>query len=246
MNNLELLKVYQFDKKERLGCLYDGGYVIAQLDCSYDCYISAGVGYDDKFSIEFIDKYGINALDCFAFDGTVESYPYPEVHDTHKINFVQKNIATHNDENHTNLDELLNKYENIFLKMDIEGGEFPWINSLNDSELTKLKQIVIEIHGLSGDSFGTSYNNKVTCLEKLANTHYLVHAHGNNYSHILNGIPDVIELTYIQKRYFDTPPPLNSLPLPAPGLDFSNKDHSSDYDLNHYPFVFHETTETTN
>ena len=43
MNNLELLKVYNFDKKIRCGVNSDGGYVIAELDGDYDCYISAGI-----------------------------------------------------------------------------------------------------------------------------------------------------------------------------------------------------------
>jgi len=43
MNNLELLRVYHFDKKIRCGLNSDGGYVIAELDGDYDCYISAGI-----------------------------------------------------------------------------------------------------------------------------------------------------------------------------------------------------------
>lgn len=43
MNHLELLKVHHFEKKIRLGSRMDGGYVIAELDGGYDCYVSAGI-----------------------------------------------------------------------------------------------------------------------------------------------------------------------------------------------------------
>lgn len=39
MNNPEVLKVYNFDKKNRCGANHDGGYVIAELEGGYDLYI---------------------------------------------------------------------------------------------------------------------------------------------------------------------------------------------------------------
>ena len=77
--------------------------------------------------------------------------------------------------------------------------------------------------------------NKVKCLSKLSNLFYLIHAHGNNYSPIINGIPDVIELTYVNKNYFTTVPRSNKKSLPSK-LDFPNK-KANDVDLNFYPFV---------
>jgi uncharacterized Rossmann fold enzyme len=90
--------------------------------------------------------------------------------------------------------------------MDIEGGEYPWLLQIDETQLNKFKQIVIEFHGITNDSWGCNYNDKVKCLEKLLNTHYLIHAHGNNYGPVQNNIPDVIELTYVNKNYFETPP----------------------------------------
>ena len=60
MNNLELLQVYNFDKKCRLGEKNDGGYVIAELNGEYDCYISAGISNEESFSRDFINKYNMN------------------------------------------------------------------------------------------------------------------------------------------------------------------------------------------
>ncbi len=237
MNNLELLKVYHFDKKVRYGNNSDGGYVFGDLYGGYDCYISAGVSDDESFSRDFIKKYKMNEYNSFAFDGTVKTYPY---HHTKNISFINKNINTFQDDNNTDLSFLMNKYNNIFLKMDIEGGEYPWILSLNNDQMNKFKQIVIEIHGITlknGSWCNYNYIDKMKCFEKLSNTHYIIHAHGNNNGSVVNNIPDVIELTYVNKNYFTDVPPLNTIPLPIPNLDFKNNHQNDEIHLNCYPFV---------
>jgi hypothetical protein len=78
---------------------------------------------------------------------------------------------------------------------------------------------------------------EIKCLQKLKNTHYLIHAHGNNNSPVFNNIPDVIELTYINKKYFKYIPRFNTVSLPILNLDFPNNNQTLDINLNHYPFV---------
>lgn len=234
MNNLELLKVYNFDKKVRCGTTSDGGYVLAELDGGYDCYISAGISDEESFSRDFINKYNMNKDNSYGFDGTIKDYPYRY---TNKISFIKKNIHNINDDKHTNLSFLTEKYNNIFLKIDIEGCEYPWLLEIDETRLDKFKQIVIEFHGITNDGWGCNYSDKIRCLEKLAQTHYIVHAHGNNHGPVVNCIPDVIELTYVNKKYFDSPPKLNERPLPIPKLDFSNIGGPYDINLNFYPFV---------
>ena len=234
MNNLDLLKVYNFSNKSRYGINKDGGYVIANLNCTYDCYISAGVSNEESFSRDFINKYNMNKNNSFAFDATINDYPYSY---TENITYFKKNINNINNEMYTDLMFLIEKYDNIFLKMDIEGSEYSWLLSLDEIYLNKFKQIVIEFHGITGNGWNTNYNDKIKCLEKLNNTHYIVHAHGNNNGLVINHIPDVIELTYVNKNYFTTPPELNSISLPIRNLDFPNHTHYPDINLNIYPFV---------
>jgi hypothetical protein len=173
----------------------------------------------------------------------------------------------------------MNKYNNIFLKMDIEGAEYPWLLSLNNDQLNKFKQIVIEFHGITlnndiidkfidenikldlngvtlndeelhkfkkiafnqmttNNGWWCNYNDKIKCFEKLSNTHYIIHAHGNNSGcPVVNNIPDVLELTYVNKNYFTDVPPLNTIPLPIPDLDFKNDINKEEIDLHCYPFV---------
>jgi len=233
MNNLDLLKVYKFDKKIRLGAHGDGGYVIGELDGEYDCYISAGIANEESFSQQFINRYNMTEYNSFGFDGTVDRYPYQF---TNKISFIRKNISNINNDTNSNLEWLMYMYDNIFLKMDIEAGEYPWILSLDEYKLKKFKQIVIEVHWICNDR-DYPYSDKVKCLEKLAKTHYLIHAHGNNCGITVNKIPEVIELTYVNKAYFSIPPELNKVPLPVRGLDMPNERRNPDIDLNFPPFT---------
>jgi hypothetical protein len=230
MNNPELLKVYNFDKKIRLGANGDGGYVIADLGNCYDCYISAGISIEESFSRDFINKYNTTG---YGFDGTILHYPHGY---TDKVEFIKKNINVYNDNNNTNLIDLIIRYNNIFLKMDIEGGEYPWILNLHEFYLSRFKQIVIEVHGLTNDEWGATYNEKVACLEKLNRTHYIVHAHANNFGPVVNKIPNVMELTYVNKNHFEHVPPFNKQDLPNVYLDVPNNPLEKDIDLNYYPF----------
>jgi hypothetical protein len=139
--------------------------------------------------------------------------------------------------NTTDFSDLTRMYNNIFLKIDIEGGEYDWLLGQSVAQLLKFKQIVIELHGLTGDGFGHSYDNKIKCLEKLSNTHYIVHAHGNNCGSVINQFPDVLELTYVRKTDFKEVPSKHSVSFPIPGLDFKNCQNKPEIILNYYPFV---------
>jgi hypothetical protein len=232
---LDSLLTYLFEDKIRYGVNCDGGYVIANLkDVIYDCYISAGVSCEESFSRDFIKTYNMNKDNSFAFDGTIRDYPYNYTKD---ITFVKKNINSINDNYNTNLSYLINNYKNIFLKMDIEGGEYPWLLSLDTNSLKNITQIAIEFHGIMDDTFGCDRLNKLKCFKKLAETHYIVHVHGNNWARTIDGIPNVIELTYVNKSYFTMPPKLNTINLPLAYLDCANKNGTPDIRLNMYPFV---------
>ena len=73
------------------------------------------------------------------------------------------------------------------------------------------------------------------------NTHYIVHAHGNNHKKAKvkwGHMPQVIELTYVNKRFFNDPPKCNQNSFPIKGLDFKNgRKNIPDIVLDFYPFV---------
>jgi len=231
----DLLKVYSCENKIRLGNNFDGGYVIADKIGDYDVYISAGIGGDESFSKDFFNKY--NVLNSGAFQLDIKKLPnnYPK-----KMCFYKKNISDISDSTNANLNFFIKNYNNIFMKMDIEGDEYKWFNSKTTEDLMKFKQLAIEFHGINDDSFNYSNEIKKSVFSKLSETHFLIHAHGNNYAgtKLINNcqIPNVIELTYIRKDCLQNVL-LNKNPLPS-NLDFpNNTENNEDLNLNFYPFV---------
>ena len=154
--------------------------------------------------------------------------------------FIKKNIGSHNDDHTTNLSYLLGNYEDIFLKMDIEGGEYLWLSTVEEEELGNIAQMVIEFHGINDDSWGTPFADKIACFVKLLRNHVIVHAHANNEGGTKDGFPDILELTLINKRAYDPGSRKNSVPLPISGLDFRNNQFKNEIELNFYPFVTQE------
>ena len=166
--DIDDLKVYHIDKKTRIGKPGDGGYCIL-LQNSYDVLLSGGISYDTSFEEQFLQKY--NNIKCEAFDGSINSLPK---NSNKKINFTKKFIGFDNNNNYTNCHDIINNYNDIFLKMDIEGGEYDFFRSLTEKQIQKFKQIVLEVH----------FPNTIRrweMLNRLAKTHYLIHVHGNNF-----------------------------------------------------------------
>jgi hypothetical protein len=198
--NLSYLSIYDCPyQKMRIGSSHDGGYVICNgLKC--DILLGCGISNDITFENDYLNLN--KDIYCFAFDGTVNNLPNNA---NNRINFIKKNIG-YNSNNTTNLDFFLNTYNDIFLKMDIECGEYEWIKSITKDQLNNIKQIAIEIHF---DLFDNFREDKWDIMKILSETHYLVHLHGNNCGNyiIVNGIllPETIECLYIRKNEISNP-----------------------------------------
>ena len=234
---IDLLKVHKFDNKIRLGTRSQGGYVIADLPGGYDFYISAGVSLEESFSREFTEKYGMDEFNSMAFHGNMASYP-PDF--PCNVAFIRKAIGAKNGPSTTNLVSILEIHDKVFLKMAIEGGEYAWLAAMDEKRMKRIKQMVIQFHGLVDDEWGCPLEQKIECISNITKTHFLIHAHGNSRWSTTFGMPNVIELTFVNKDLFKTEPPQNDTRLPTPNLDFSNDQTKDDIDLNWYPFVKNE------
>jgi len=182
---MNLVKCDKYEKI-RMGRNYDGGYVIYD-GLNYDLIIGCGISNDISFEDMFVDKY---KCDSIVFDGTIKKLPKSKFN--HKWNKQNVYQGT--------LNNLLNDNKNIFLKMDIEGSEWDFFKNVN---LENVSQMVVEFHS------GFKYHKiNMEILEKIEETHYLIHIHGNNFRKKQYKIGDklihsVFEATYINKKLCD-------------------------------------------
>ena len=235
----QVLTVYKSPfQKIRLGKDNDGGYIIANVpNVNYTLLLSGGILNDNSFENDFLNKY--QQTKCFSFDESVKELP----NKNNNITFIKKHIGG---ENNNNLHHLINKYDNIFVKMDIEGGEIPWIHSLNITHLNKMNQLVIEFH------FPFTFNELII-FKKINKSHVLIHFHGNNcddtktilqhdYSKNNNTnnkyiqVPKIFECTYLHKKFFKSKPELNVEQIPS-DIDMKNCINRDEININYPPFV---------
>lgn len=250
--NLSALEIYnepKNHKKVRLGKDNDGGYVVcvkeaevkeaeaeAEAQKEYDCFIACGVSDDVSFEKSFLEHYPY--LKCYAFDGTISNGPDKE---TSNIEYIYKNIASTNSDKETNLHDMIEQHNNVFIKMDIEGHEFPWISSLTTEHLKKIKQFVVEFH------YPIHNPECFKQLERIVETHKLVHLHPHNGCGYIKFetasikefiMPNLIECTYLRKEdengnaYEFT---RNMLPIPT-SLDQKNTPKEDQLTLCGYPY----------
>jgi hypothetical protein len=196
--HLEFLRVFNYENKIQVGIENVGDYIIAEIG-DYDHYLSCGVGNDESFSNEFLQIFP-GTKEASSFDHTIKNLPdnYPR-----QMRFYNKKVSNVRDANSVNLEYFINNYKNLFLKMNIDGGEYAWLSSLNKDKLNKFKQLVIVFYDAHG-SVGAPFELKKQYFKNLAETHYLVNvteAKGNNTYSIIDNkkISNNIELTYVRK-----------------------------------------------
>lgn len=231
------LIVYKTDfNKTRIGRNSDGGYVILDIpNIQYDIFISGGISNDDSFEHNFINKY--KNISCEAFDFSVDKLP----HLCDRINFNKKFISTVNNDRYTNLEIYMEKYNNIFLKLDIEGSEHKWFEYLNDIQLNSISQMVVEFH------YYPNITKNFKNFSKINKFFYLVHLHANNCRTKLNNsglfdykgniIPWVFECTYVNKKHIHNIK-LNNNKVPDDRFDYKNLKYNDDINLNFFPYRF--------
>lgn len=230
--------------KRRIGRNTDGGYVINELPGNYDILISGGISNDISFEIDLLNTY--KDINCLAYDGTT-SLKINENQINKNIEIIKKNLGCINNDNLTNLHEEIKDYNNIFLKLDIEGHEFRILPTFNDKQMNKFKQIVLEIHTPFDIQKHPNYYKGLSdikvellfeLIKKINKTHTLVHLHANNGCPITSvdklPLPYVFEVTLVRNDFIKNKSKSSS-PLPTP-LDYKNVKHMKDYILDGFPY----------
>ena len=243
-----LLKVYTSPlPKTRYGNNQDGGYV--GVKTSTDILLSGGIGANISFELDFVKANDVNAVcvdslfgngDFADMEHFINKNQFKNDSYISKLQFVNKLVGKDENDKSTNYHNFLKEFNNIALKLDIEGAEFDYINSLSNKQMDKINQLFLEVHWL--DKL-----NDFSFFEKLNQNHILIHAHGNNCGlqvaerdkfFSCNGvlIPKVLELTYLNKKFFSGNFALNIETLPT-SLDFPNQPLLDEISLNYPPFV---------
>jgi hypothetical protein len=204
--------------KIRLGPNSDGGYVLGKRYLSHIIY-SYGVGNNIEFEESYLKFFPDTKI--YLFDGTIEKLPPTTISQHRNIKFFKNNVYKEEDLNITE-DECL-------VMMDIEGSEFDLILSTTEYTFKKIKQLCIEVH----------FNKKLSLqktlefFDRLNHYFYLVHIHANNHKKRLYfNVPCVLELTYINKKYFSEDIVKETGTFPIKNLDFPNVKHKSDFMIN--------------
>jgi hypothetical protein len=109
----------------------------------------------------------------------------------------------------------LNEARHVFLKMDIEGGEYrviPQIVNFYD----RIDLMVIEFHDI--DPLRSIFESQVKAILD----HFrVIHLHGNNIAGVAaDGLPECLEITFLSKRFETTGAFRDELPIA--GLDVPN------------------------
>jgi hypothetical protein len=139
----------------------------------------------------------------------------------------KQRIWSDNQDNSATIEDVFSRLPSqcpAFVKMDIEGGEYLVLDDL----LRHSRDIVamaIEFHDV--DAAPDRFNSAV---EKIKRDFYIVHIHGNNLGgKTAFNFPAAPEMTFLNKRFFPSVPPLSGLKYPVAGLDHPNHPRFPDF-----------------
>jgi hypothetical protein len=191
---------------KRIGCDGDGGYVVIDDFSNNDYLISMGIENNVSFEKELESTFA--GMDLY--DYSVNSLP----EHLNNSRFFQEKVGGM----HHHIFSRVPEEKDLILKIDIEGGEWPFFLSLSDEQMNKFRQIVVEIHWMIDEEWLSVKDMPIEIVEKINKTHQAVAVHPNNYSEVvsIDGIfvPQVIEITFARKSaytFIDVENPANYL-----------------------------------
>jgi hypothetical protein len=239
----------------RLGRDHDGGYVVpAEIVKNTKVLMSLGYGNDYSFEknyLSFCPKSKVILIDenasliFYLCDLALSclkrltfSCGHPRVAAKNLIMFLRlkrvRNIqlrrnrvaSSRTTKSEVTLSSLLDEFDtsNMVLKMDIEGSEYECLRETN--KLANLSCLIIEFHNIDNQQ-----NVFDEILSKIQIDFILVNAHINNFGKIINGVPEVIELTFANRRFM-----LSDLPLVKAIPHVFNQRNSVRFPEVHYTF----------
>jgi hypothetical protein len=238
----------------RIGSANDGGYVVPLNAISAArALVSLGLSHDWTFERDFIKRNADAIIHCYdhtvslrtTFEYSIGQLlrfvlqfrasalrkaftwiDYIVFFRRDRIHFKQR-IWRDRQFNSATIEDVFSRLPAecpVFVKMDIEGGEYRVLDDL----LQHSKNIVsmaIEFHDV--DILPDVFNS---LIGKIKRDFYIVHIHGNNLGGTTSfNFPIAPEITFFNKRFFPSTPRLSRLKYPVPGLDSPNHPRFPDF-----------------
>ena len=231
----------------RVGNTHDGGYVVPlEAVQASGALLSFGLSHDWTFERDFKSRNATAIVHCYdhtvslrtafqysvgqllrcivllrasAFRRAFTWIDYLLFFRADKIHFRQR-VWYDRQNNSVTIDDAFGRlpaHGPVFVKMDIEGSEYRVLDDLlrHSRDITAM---AIEFHDI--DILSGLFNS---LIEKIKQDFYIVHIHGNNMGGTTPfHFPNAPELTFLNKRFFSSPPSPSSLKYPVPGLDNPN------------------------
>lgn len=201
----------------RLGRTMDGGYVVPKELIGKNL-LTCGISNEISFEEDYLKN--VNKTNVHCFDGTINEFPSKNV----QYNWHKLNIGSSTNNNEISINDIFEKCftdeKEVFIKMDIEGGEYLAFTTISDENLSKITCLIIEVHWIDNQ-----YEDFEKLINKLTTKLVLIHKHDNNngryFEYEGKTIPKVHELTFVNKKYIEVLEK-NPIKLPIENLDFVN------------------------
>ena len=193
VTNMELLRV---------GGNLDGSYLVPRSQYAYDGVVSPGVGQTFEFESEIMG----NECRVVLIDGTVDE----PVNLPKNFIFLSKMLGTSSDlkDSFISLKSVTKDYfplaNSLVLQMDIEGGEYGVLNSLEADALAPYSLVLVEFHQFHKLQESRLWNSAIEgAIKALEKDFLLVHTHPNNAGGFFvwkfRKMPKVVETTWVKK-----------------------------------------------
>ena len=198
---------------KRIGRRFDGGYVMADAFDTGGVAYSLGIKQDVTWDSDMVEL----GYDIYMYDHTIDGLPVS----SEKFNFYKQGISGKESAEFTTLPAQMKKHghtrrTDLVLKVDIEGDEWPMINSMSMNELNCFKQIAIELHGFKKLHKAFWAREVHSALQKLRKNHIPIHIHGNNNGHFCcsGGLvyPSTLEVTFLRSDVCNFSPCIRMFP----------------------------------
>jgi hypothetical protein len=103
----------------------------------------------------------------------------------------------------------------VFLKMDIEGGEYE-VLPIHPSLIESIAGMVVEFHLID-----KNWSAFQSIMSALMQDYFIAHIHGNNFDGYIPGyaIPKTLEISFVRKDLLESEPIYKETSYPIQGLD---------------------------